>query len=111
GPRNPLMEGAVHSKDLPALVLSIIFVILRPSAVDRGQRTGDLGWEPVLELDQGFRPRYSFASAASGRVVPRTSGYGQYCPLAMSAEILGGRWTMLVIRELLDGSTGFNEIA
>jgi DNA-binding HxlR family transcriptional regulator len=43
--------------------------------------------------------------------VPRTSGYGQYCPLAMSAEILGGRWTMLVIRELLDGSTGFNEIA
>ena len=36
--------------------------------------------------------------------------YGQYCPLAMSAELLCNRWTLLVIRELLDGSTGFNEI-
>lgn len=40
-----------------------------------------------------------------------TSGYGQYCPLAMSAELLCNRWTMLLIRELLDGSTSFNEIA
>lgn len=41
----------------------------------------------------------------------KTSGYGQYCPLAMSAGLLCNRWTMLVIRELLDGSTSFNEIA
>jgi DNA-binding HxlR family transcriptional regulator len=40
----------------------------------------------------------------------RRSGYGQYCPLAMSAEILCNRWTVLIIRELLEGSTGFNEI-
>lgn len=38
-------------------------------------------------------------------------GYGQYCPLAMSAEMLCNRWTMLILRELLDGSTAFNEIA
>lgn len=38
------------------------------------------------------------------------SGYGQYCPLAMSSEILCNRWTMLVIRELIAGSTQFNEI-
>ncbi|MBL4583006.1 MAG: helix-turn-helix transcriptional regulator [Pseudomonadales bacterium] len=37
--------------------------------------------------------------------------YGQYCPLAMSAEFLCNRWTLLVIRELLFGSTGFNEIS
>lgn len=37
--------------------------------------------------------------------------YGQYCPLAMSAEILCKRWTLLILRELLDGSTGFNEIS
>jgi DNA-binding HxlR family transcriptional regulator len=37
-------------------------------------------------------------------------GYGQYCPLSMAAEILCNRWTMLVLRELLEGSTGFNEI-
>ena len=40
----------------------------------------------------------------------KKNGYGQYCPLAMSAEILCNRWTMLVVRELLEGSTGFNEI-
>lgn len=39
------------------------------------------------------------------------NGYGQYCPLAMASEMLGNKWTMLVIRELLDGSTSFNEIA
>ncbi len=38
-------------------------------------------------------------------------GYGQYCPLAMASEMLGTKWTMLVIRELLDGSTSFNDIA
>ena len=37
-------------------------------------------------------------------------GYGQYCPLSMAAEILCNRWTVLVLRRLLEGSTGFNEI-
>lgn len=37
--------------------------------------------------------------------------YGQYCPLAMSAEFLCTRWTMLVLRELLFGSTSFNDIS
>jgi len=40
----------------------------------------------------------------------KKNGYGQNCPLAISAEILCNRWTMLVVRELLEGSTGFNEI-
>ena len=39
-----------------------------------------------------------------------TTGYGQYCPLAMASEILCNRWTLLVLRELLDGSTSFNDI-
>ena len=37
--------------------------------------------------------------------------YGQYCPLSMATEILCNRWTMLVLRELLEGSTGFNQIS
>lgn len=37
--------------------------------------------------------------------------YGQYCPLSMAAEILGTRWTLLLLRELLEGSTQFNDIA
>lgn len=37
-------------------------------------------------------------------------GYGQFCPVAMAAEIVCSRWTMLVLRELLCGSTRFNDI-
>ena len=37
-------------------------------------------------------------------------GYGQFCPLALACEIVGERWTPLVLRELMLGSTRFNEI-
>lgn len=37
-------------------------------------------------------------------------GYGQFCPVAMAAEILCTRWTTLVIRELLCGTTRFNDL-
>ncbi|GAC1611410.1 MAG: winged helix-turn-helix transcriptional regulator [Mycobacteriales bacterium] len=36
--------------------------------------------------------------------------YHQYCPVARTAAILGERWNPLILRELLDGATGFNEI-
>jgi len=37
--------------------------------------------------------------------------YGQYCPVAKAHEILGDRWTMLVVRELVSGRETFNDIA
>lgn len=37
-------------------------------------------------------------------------GYGQFCPVAVASEIFTRRWTPLVLRELLAGSTHFNEI-
>lgn len=37
-------------------------------------------------------------------------GYGQYCPLALAAELLCPRWTMLVVSRLLDGCTRFQQI-
>lgn len=37
-------------------------------------------------------------------------GYGQFCPVAQALELIGERWTLLVIRELLCGSHRFNEI-
>ena len=37
--------------------------------------------------------------------------YGQYCPIAKSVEVLGERWSILVLRELLIGSTKFNDLA
>jgi len=36
--------------------------------------------------------------------------YGQFCPVAQAAEVLTERWTLLVLRELLMGSSRFNEI-
>jgi DNA-binding HxlR family transcriptional regulator len=39
-----------------------------------------------------------------------TEGYGQYCPLAKGAEVFAERWTPLILRELLRGSTTFNDL-
>lgn len=36
--------------------------------------------------------------------------YKQFCPVAMAAEILCTRWTMVLLRELIAGSTHFNEL-
>ena len=36
--------------------------------------------------------------------------YGQFCTVARGAEVFGERWTPLVVRELLCGSTHFNDI-
>lgn len=36
--------------------------------------------------------------------------YRQFCPVAMAAEILGTRWTVVLLRELLAGSTRFNDL-
>lgn len=36
--------------------------------------------------------------------------FGQFCPIAKSMEIVGEKWTLLIIRELLMGSTHFNEL-
>jgi len=36
--------------------------------------------------------------------------YKQFCPVAMAAEILCTRWTIVLLREMLAGSTRFNEL-
>ncbi len=36
--------------------------------------------------------------------------YGQFCPVSKATEILGEKWTLLIIRELLLGATRFNQI-
>ncbi|MBX3206945.1 MAG: helix-turn-helix transcriptional regulator [Labilithrix sp.] len=38
------------------------------------------------------------------------SGYGQFCPVAQALEVFGERWTLLVIRELLERSRRFSDI-
>ena len=36
--------------------------------------------------------------------------YKQFCPVAMAAEILCSRWTIVLLRELIGGSTRFNDL-
>jgi len=36
--------------------------------------------------------------------------YGQFCPVAMAAEVVCSRWTALIVREMLCGSTRFNDL-
>ncbi len=38
------------------------------------------------------------------------TSYGQFCPVAKPMEVLDERWTMLIVRELLSGSSRFNEL-
>jgi DNA-binding HxlR family transcriptional regulator len=38
-------------------------------------------------------------------------GYGQYCPITRAVEVLGERWSFLIVRDLLCGTTRFNDLA
>ena len=36
--------------------------------------------------------------------------FGQFCPIAKSWEIIGEKWTILIVREILMGSSRFNQL-
>lgn len=36
--------------------------------------------------------------------------YGQFCPVSKAAEVLGDKWTLLIVRELLMGASRFNTL-
>jgi DNA-binding HxlR family transcriptional regulator len=37
-------------------------------------------------------------------------GYGEFCPVSLAAEIFARRWNPLIVRELLAGSSRFNDL-
>ena len=37
--------------------------------------------------------------------------YAQYCPIAKASEVLGDRWTLLIVREMLGGAKGFKRFS
>ena len=37
--------------------------------------------------------------------------YAQFCPIARAAEVLGERWTLLILRELFCGPQRFSDLA
>ncbi|WP_428645094.1 winged helix-turn-helix transcriptional regulator [Roseibium sp.] len=38
------------------------------------------------------------------------SNYGQFCPVAQAAEVVASKWTPLILREIMCGSTRFNDL-
>lgn len=38
------------------------------------------------------------------------SSYGQYCPIAQALDVIGDRWTLLIIRDMLTGTRHFNAL-
>src|SRR5512141_715443 len=52
-------------------------------------------------------PKY--AGIRAERPMAQTS-YKQFCPVAMAAEVLCTRWTIVVLREMIAGSTRFNDL-
>ncbi|MGX1810706.1 winged helix-turn-helix transcriptional regulator [Nocardia sp. NPDC055321] len=39
------------------------------------------------------------------------AGYGQYCPISRALDLLGERWSLLILRDLITGTTRFNDLA
>jgi DNA-binding HxlR family transcriptional regulator len=39
-----------------------------------------------------------------------SKSYGLFCPLAMACEVIEPRWTLLILNEMWEGATRFNEI-
>lgn len=38
-------------------------------------------------------------------------GAGQYCPIARTLDVVGERWSLLIVRDMLLGATRFNDLA
>ena len=36
---------------------------------------------------------------------------GEFCPVAVAVDVIGERWSMLILRSLLVGLTRFNDLA
>jgi DNA-binding HxlR family transcriptional regulator len=61
----------------------------------------------VSELDYA---RTRIYAGCEGDPDMSQGSYGQFCPVAMASEIVGTRWTILVLRELASGTTRFNDL-
>lgn len=39
------------------------------------------------------------------------TGYGRFCPLAVALDVVGDRWTLVIVQELLKRPSRYNELA
>jgi DNA-binding HxlR family transcriptional regulator len=57
-------------------------------------------------------PRSKTAKTTKPAKTPRSSTrrYGQYCPVAKSLDVLGERWTLLIVRNLMVGPQRYTDL-
>ena len=41
----------------------------------------------------------------------RQSSYGQYCPITKALDVIGERWSLLIVRDMIVGTSRFNDLA
>src|SRR4030081_2631701 len=46
----------------------------------------------------------------SGTVIPMPRSYQQNCPIAKGLDVLGERWTLLILRELVGGPRRYGDL-
>src|ERR1700712_1290160 len=113
------MPRCLAFSSLSAVVWSVALVLIAVSwssawsgpACGREDQRSSPGSVPpsVLNLYWWPAPIRRLLGAAVKKGAPMSS-YGQFCPVAKAMEVLDERWTILVVRELLAGSTRFNEL-
>ena len=55
--------------------------------------------------------RVSFTTASGFAIVPFVKRYDQYCPMAHALDLVGERWALLVVRELIHGPKRYTDLA
>src|SRR5213078_2586435 len=82
---------------------------LRFMATSRGARSDSLRRHPKPLRQESQVQQRGFLSAA--RVSPAMRSYDEYCAMAKSLDVVGDRWTLLIVRELaLSGACRYTDL-
>src|SRR5262249_38670648 len=78
--------------------------------LETGHVHGDLLCAKLATARPGARYGIRTARAPAAKYDRSMKSYGQFCSVARALELLGERWTLLVVRELLCGGRTFGDI-
>jgi DNA-binding HxlR family transcriptional regulator len=53
----------------------------------------------------------SFTTASGSATIPLVKRYDQYCPMAHALDLVGERWALLIVRELIHGPKRYTDLA
>ena len=134
-PPPPSSDGTSADISLRLLELGVVVANEAPFHVGRGGARGETGPQLLNDLQEtaggchvslpttglvfaGRPHKFEKWTAAGGLLRARRglcmldgmSVYGQFCPVAQALEVVGERWTLLIVRELLCGNYRFGEI-